>query len=158
MDYLVRDEVQRGLFVGPHAIMVNLPNAARFAFGHGLTYGRITYSDFAATPATLAQGGTIRISAKVTNTGAHAAEEVAQLYIHDVAASITRPVRQLKGYRKVKLAPGESRDVIFELTRADLTFFGPDLTKTVEPGLFKAWVAPDAQADGVSGSFILAAD
>ena len=132
------------------------PNAARFAFGHGLTYGKIAYSAFAANPAALAWDGAISIRATVTNHGTNPAEEVVQLYIHDVAASITRPVRQLKAYRKIKLAPGESREVTFELTRADLTFIGPDLTNTVEPGLFNAWIAPSAQSDGVSGSFALA--
>ncbi|WP_338326041.1 fibronectin type III-like domain-contianing protein [Sphingomonas oligophenolica] len=81
------------------------PNAARFAFGHGLTYGKIAYSGFAADPATVGWDGAIAIRATVTNNGAHPAEEVAQLYIHDVAASITRPVRQLKAYRKITLAP-----------------------------------------------------
>ena len=132
-----------------------IPNTARFAFGHGLTYGRISYSDLILGSATLPWNGTLTVSAIVRNAGSRRAEEVAQLYIHDVAASITRPVRELKGFRKLKLEAGQSIRAEFTLTRTDLQFIGRDLERTVEPGLFKVWIAPSAEADGVSGSFML---
>lgn len=132
-----------------------LPDAALFPFGHGLTYGKIAYAAITMDRATLAWDGAITISARLTNHGKRAAEEVAQLYIHDRVASVTRPVRELKAFAKVALAPGETRDVRFTLRRADLTFVGMGLTPTVEPGLFDVWIAPSAQDEGVRGSFEL---
>ncbi len=133
------------------------PNAARFPFGHGLTYGDIAYSALDLGTATLAWDGALTVRATVTNRGRAAAVEVVQLYVRDVAASITRPVRQLKAFKRVALAPGESEQVTFTLRRADLLFVGQDLKPTVEPGRFDRWVAPSAEADGVRGAFTLTA-
>jgi beta-glucosidase len=133
------------------------PNTARFAFGHGLTYGEIAYSRLSLGTGTLAWDGTLTVRATVTNSGRTAAVEVVQLYIRDVAASITRPVRELKGFERISLAPGASKEVSFTLRRADLTFVGAGLTRTVEPGRFDLWIAPSAQAEGVAGSFTLTA-
>jgi beta-glucosidase len=101
--------------------------------------------------------GSIQISATVTNSGRRAAEEVVQLYIHDRVASITRPVRELKAFRKVALAPGQSQTVRFTLTAADLTFYGLQDRPVIEPGTFDVWIAPSAEAEGVHGTFELAA-
>jgi beta-glucosidase len=130
------------------------PNAALYPFGHGLTYGKVGYAA-ANVPATLAWDGRIEMSATITNTGPRACEELVQLYIRDRVASITRPVRELKAFRKLALAPGGSETVRFTLTRAQLQFLGPDLRPTVEPGTFDVWIAPSAQADGVHGTFEL---
>lgn len=132
-------------------------HAAQFAFGHGLTYGRIEYSNLGLSSQQLSWNGTLTVRATVSNRGSHAAVEVAQLYIRDVAASVTRPVRELKAYQRVTLAPGESKEVTFALSRRDLTFVGRDLRPTAEAGEFYAWVAPSAEAEGVSGSFMLTA-
>jgi beta-glucosidase len=132
------------------------PNEALFPFGHGLTYGAISYSGLDLGPATLAPGGALAIAVRVANKGTRAAEEVVQLYIHDRAASITRPVRELKDFRKVALAPGESAIVRFTLRREDLLFIGQGERPTVEPGLFDLWVGPSA-AEGLKASFTLAA-
>jgi beta-glucosidase len=134
-----------------------VPNAARFAFGHGLTYGKIGYSDLQLGDGKLAWDGTLEVRATITNSGTRAAEEVVQLYIHDVAASITRPVRELKAFRRVRLAAGARQEVVFTLKRSDLQFVGLDLRPTVEPGQFRLWVAPSAQAEGVSATFELVA-
>ena len=134
-----------------------VPNAARFAFGHGLTYGKIGYSDLQLAGGKLAWDGTLEVRATITNSGTRAAEEVVQLYIHDVAASITRPVRELKAFRRVRLAAGARQEVVFTLKRSDLQFVGLDLKPTVEPGQFRLWVAPSAQAEGVSAFFELVA-
>jgi beta-glucosidase len=133
------------------------PNAARFAFGHGLTYGKITYARLSLSAAAMPWGGVLTVNAIITNNGELAAVEVAQLYIRDVTASITRPVRQLRGFKRVSLAPGASAEVSFTLRRADLEFVGMDMSRTVEPGRFDLWVAPSAQDEGVTGSFTLAA-
>jgi beta-glucosidase len=134
-----------------------IPNSARYPFGHGLTYGKIEYSGLALSSSTMAANGSIQVSATITNRGLRAAEEVAQLYIHDRVASITRPVRELKAFRKIALAPGQSQTVSFTLTPADLAFYGLQDRPTVEPGSFDVWIAPSAEADGVHGSFELVA-
>jgi beta-glucosidase len=134
-----------------------VPDTARFPFGHGLTYGRIEYAGLDLGDGTLAAGGTLEITARVRNRGTRAAEEVVQLYVRDRAASVTRPVRELKDFRKVVLGPGESASVRFSLRREDLLFVGTDLEPTVEPGMFDLWVAPSAQADGLAGTFELLA-
>jgi beta-glucosidase len=101
--------------------------------------------------------GTIQVSATVANRGRRAAEEVVQLYIHDRVASITRPVRELKAFRKIALAPGQSEVVTFTLNAGDLAFYGLQDKPVVEPGTFDVWIAPSAQAEGVQGSFELLA-
>jgi beta-glucosidase len=133
------------------------PDAALFPFGHGLTYGRIDYTDLQLSSPTLPWSGKIDVSARLTNSGTREAVEVAQLYIHDQVASITRPIRQLKAFQKKTLAPGASATVRFTLTRADLEFLGLDLKPTVEPGTFDVWIAPSAQADGAHSTFDLVA-
>jgi beta-glucosidase len=99
--------------------------------------------------------GSIQVSATIANRGSRAAEEVVQLYIHDRVASITQPVRELKAFRKVALAPGQSEVVRFTLTPADLAFYGLQDRPVVEPGTFDVWIAPSAEAEGVHGSFDL---
>ena len=130
-------------------------NEALYPFGHGLTYGRIAYGSPEGAGGTLTPGGELRLAATITNSGTHDAVEVVQLYIQDQSASITRPVRELKAFQRVALKPGESRRVEFGLKRADLTFIGQDLKPTVEPGQFRFWIAPSAQAEGASGVFEL---
>ena len=130
-------------------------NESRFPFGHGLTYGDIEYRDIQLGSRRLKAGGELAIAVRIRNSGKRAAEEVVQLYIRDRAASITRPVRELKDFRKVALAAGESKTVRFTLRREDLLFIGQDLKPTVEPGTFDLWVAPSAEADGVHATFEL---
>ncbi len=130
-------------------------NAALFPFGHGLTYGAIDYESIDLGAAQLSTDGALTVRATIGNSGTRAAEEVVQLYIRDLAASVTRPVRELKAFRRVALKPGERQVVSFTLRRDDLLFIGQDLVPTVEPGRFCLWIAPSAQAEGVSGEFQL---
>jgi len=134
-----------------------ITNTALYPFGHGLTYGKVEYSDFAISSPSMAMGGEISVSAKVTNRGTRAAEEVVQLYTHDRVASITRPVRELKAYRKIALAPGQSETVRFTIRASELWFIGVNNKPVVEPGTFDVWIAPSAEADGVRGMFDLTA-
>jgi beta-glucosidase len=134
-----------------------IPNAALYPFGHGLTYGKIEYSGFSQNAPALRMGGTIEVSATITNRGSRAAEEVAQLYIHERTANITRPVREMKAFRKVALAPGQLEVVRFTLRASDLAFYGRDNRLAAEPGSFDVWIAPSAESDGVHGSFDLTA-
>lgn len=133
----------------------NLLNESRFPFGHGLTYGKIAYSDLDIGKGKLTANGELVVSARIRNTGKRTAEEVVQLYVRDRAASITRPVRELKDFRKITLKPGQSQRVRFTLRREDLQFIGQDLKPTVEAGSFDLWIAPSAEAEGVSGTFEL---
>jgi beta-glucosidase len=134
-----------------------IPNSALYPFGHGLTYGRIDYSGLSLSSSTLPMNGTIEISATITNRGSRTAEEVVQLYTHDRIASLTRPVRELKAFRKIALAPGQSEAVRFTLRSSDLSFYGREDKPVVEPGAFDVWIAPSAEADGLHGSFELTA-
>ncbi|MHA6720308.1 beta-glucosidase BglX [Sphingomonas sp. RS6] len=131
-----------------------IPNSALFPFGHGLTYGRIEYSALEVAPR-LAWDGELLVSATVTNRGARTAEEVVQLYVHDRTASVTRPVRELKAFRKLRLEPGASERVQFRLRRDQLEFIGIDDKPVAEPGLFDVWIAPSAEGTGLQGSFEL---
>ncbi len=92
-------------------------------------------------------GGAVEVSARVTNTGERAGETVAQCYIRDCVASTTRPVRELKGFRRVALGPGESQRVSFKLGPDELAFAGRDGTRRVEPGKFLVWVGADSCAE-----------
>jgi beta-glucosidase len=129
-------------------------NEALYPFGHGLTYSDIVLSEL-RLPTALAWDGTLEASALITNRGRVAGTEVVQLYIRDPVASRTRPIRQLKGFERVALAPGESRRVSFMLKRADLLFWG-DRGWTVEPGKFDLWVATSS-TNGLPGTFELTA-
>lgn len=132
-----------------------ISNTALFPFGHGLTYGRIEYGELTLSTSRLAAGGTLKIAARIHNRGHRDAEEVVQLYVRDRSASITRPVRELKDFRKVAVPAGGSASVEFVLRREDLLFVGQALKPTVEPGQFDLWVAPSAQAPGLTASFEL---
>ena len=129
-------------------------NEALYAFGHGLTYSRFTYDRPRLSSEALSWNGTLTVTAKITNTGEREAEEVVQLYIRDRVASMTRPIRELKGFRKVRLPPGASTDVQFTLTRQDLAFYNLEMQFVAEPGEFDVWVAPSATT-GVSRRFVL---
>lgn len=134
-----------------------IPHRSLYPFGHGLTYGQIDYGPIALSTGRLAANGELVVSATVTNRGRRTAEEVVQLYVHDRVASVTRPVRELKAFRKVQLRPGQSETVTFRLRPADLTFIGPEDRPRVEPGVFDVWIAPSAEAPGSSSSFELVA-
>lgn len=131
-------------------------NEALYPFGHGLTYSRFTYEPPKLGTQTLAWNGTLTLSARITNSGEREAEEVAQLYIRDLVASMTRPIRELKGFRKVRLPPGASTDVQFTLTRRDLAFYNQQMEFVAEPGEFDVWIAPSATT-GISRRFALMA-
>ncbi len=125
-------------------------NEPLYPFGHGLSYTRFAISNV-SVPARMTDA--MEVTATVTNTGARAGAEVVQLYIHDKVASRTRPVRELKGFERVMLNPGQSRTVRLRLTRDDLRFWGKD-DWVVEPGQFDLWVATSS-ADGEKQTFEL---
>ncbi len=127
---------------------VDGPDDALFPFGFGLGYTTFAYGPVDAGDGRLAADGTITLACTVTNTGRRAGSEVVQCYIRDRVASVTRPVRQLKGFERIVLAPGESRRVTFTLTAADLAFTRRDMTHGWEAGDFLAWIGPHSRAGG----------
>ncbi|WP_116092608.1 beta-glucosidase BglX [Sphingomonas crusticola] len=133
-----------------------ITNDALYPFGHGLTYSSVSYAPTQVSAPTLSGGQVLKVTATVTNTGAHATHEVAQLYIHDRVASMTQPVRALKGFQHLDLKPGKSATVEFTLSTADLGFVHPDLKTYAEPGIFDVWVAPSS-VGGTPASFTLTA-
>jgi beta-glucosidase len=131
------------------------PDAARFPFGHGLTYGRIDYGGLDMGSGRLGTAGALTVSAEIRNSGDRAAEEVVQLYVDPRVASLTQPVRRLLDWQRVKLAPGGSARATFTITRDMLLRLGPDLKPGIEAGLVDIWIAPSAQT-GLKGTFALA--
>jgi beta-glucosidase len=119
-------------------------NTPLYPFGFGLGYTTFEYRDLAVSPARAAMTGAVEVSVTVVNTGAHPGSEVVQLYVRDLKASVPRPVKELKGFQKVTLEPGQSQRVTFTLGAADLTFTGLDYRPTAEPGEFRVWVGPDS--------------
>jgi beta-glucosidase len=118
-----------------------------FAFGHGLSYAEFRYDNVAVSADEIAIGDTIVVSANLTNAGNVAAEEVVQLYVRDLAGSVTRPVRELKGFQRAQLKPGQTVSVSFELHTDDLAFYGRDMQLAAEPGEFHAWIGGSSEAD-----------
>ncbi len=119
-------------------------NDALYPFGHGLTYGKFRFGMPTVDVAGMRAGGIVTVLTDVTNLSAHPATETLQLYIRDLVASVSRPVKELRGFRRVTLDAGESRVVAFEITDADLTFPGRDFRPVVEPGEFEAMTGPDS--------------
>ncbi len=126
-------------------------NAPLYAFGHGLSYTHFDYSDLVIDAS---DQKAVKVQVKVTNTGAVGGEEVCQLYIHDKVASIVRPVKELKGFEKFYLAPGEAKVVEFTLTEAELGFYNNAYEYVVEPGEFGVMVGTSSDV-GLTGTFEL---
>jgi len=122
-------------------------------FGFGLTYTEFEYSNIKLSSKEMTTDGSIKLSADIKNIGNYAADEIVQLYVHDKVGSLTRPIKELKGFQKVSLNPGDSRTVNFELKASDLQFFNGD-DYVIEPGDFEVWIGPDSN-DGLKETFIL---
>jgi beta-glucosidase len=129
---------------------IDSPNEPLYPFGHGLSYTRFEYANLRVAGG---ESGPFTISAEVRNAGQRAGDEIVQLYVNDPVASVARPVKELKGFRRITLAPGESKRVEFMIRRNDLQFWSDGAWK-VEPGTFKVWVGPSSVA-GFEGTFEL---
>ena len=116
---------------------LDAPNDPLFPFGFGLSYTSFEISAPQMDKLKFKSGETVRVRVRVTNTGQRSGEEVVQLYIHDKVASVTRPVKELRGFQKVFLKPGESRELLFELSEKDFAFLDQNFKLTVEPGAFE---------------------
>jgi len=118
-----------------------------FAFGHGLSYTTFEVSNLRLNRATVSRSGSVSASVDVANTGARNGDEVVQLYIHDPVASISQPIRRLRGFERVTLAPGERRTVSFTLDRSDFGFYDNRGRFVVEPGRIDVYAGNSSSAD-----------
>lgn len=123
---------------------LDVANTPLYPFGYGLSYTTFSINNMEVSRPSFAPGQSIDITADVTNTGTTDGEMVVQLYVRDLTGSVTRPIKELKGFRKIMLKKGEKQQVSFTLTEADLAFFGVNKKKQAEPGVFHVWVAANA--------------
>ncbi len=121
-----------------------------YPFGHGLSYTTFRYGPIRLSATTLDPVDTLTVTVDVTNAGPRAGDEVVQLYVQDPVASVTRPVRELRGFERIHLRPGETRTVTFRLTADDLAFWNAEMRRVAEPGAFTAYVG--TSADRVQGA------
>ena len=118
-----------------------------FPFAYGLSYAEFDYQRIRASAREIRPGDTIRISAELTNKGDVAADEIVQLYIRDLVGNVTRPVRELKGFKRLRLEPGQTVTVDFDLHTDDLAFAGRDMQLMTEPGEFHAWIGGSSETE-----------
>ena len=124
---------------------LDVSNGALYPFGYGLSYTTFSYSDVTLSANEMAKNGSVTATVTVTNTGKRDADEVVQLYVHDLVASIARPVKELKGFDRIHLAAGESKTVTFTIGADQLSFYNADLKKVVEPGDFDIMVGSNSR-------------
>ena len=133
---------------------LDVTNEPLYPFGFGLSYTTFNYSAVKLDKSIMAKGGNLRAFVTVSNTGNYDGEEVVQLYIQDLVGSITRPVKELKGFQKIALKKGESREINFTITENDLKFYNSQLRFVAEPGDFKIYIGTNS-SDVKEASFKL---
>jgi beta-glucosidase len=129
-------------------------NDPLFPFGYGLGFSNFVYSDLVLSDQTLKKDGVLKVSATITNRGQYAGIETVQLYIRDLVGTVTRPVKELKNFLRISLAPGESKRVQFELPAKSLAFLDTEFKPILESGAYTLWIAPNA-TEGLEGHFEL---
>ena len=127
-------------------------NTPLYPFGYGLSYTTFEYGPLTLSADTLRSGQTIEVAIEVTNTGAYDGTEIVQLYLHDVYASVARPVKELKDYRRVDIKRGECKRITFTLTEETLKFYNADLKQVAEPGQFEVMVGQNSR-ELIKGQF-----
>ncbi|NQT92304.1 MAG: glycoside hydrolase family 3 C-terminal domain-containing protein [Lentisphaerae bacterium] len=135
-----------------HSNYLDLPRDPLYPFGFGLGYTTFSYDNLEISPGSVPLDGTLQVSADITNTGNVPGSEVVQLYVRDEIATVTRPVKELKGFEKIHLEPGETRRVTFELRPTDLAYTRADMTQGTDPGTFRLWIGPNS-TEGLEGEF-----
>ncbi|MCU0645574.1 MAG: glycoside hydrolase family 3 C-terminal domain-containing protein, partial [bacterium] len=124
-----------------------------FPFGYGLSYTKFKYSQLKISPKPIPTAGKVTISLVVQNTGKLKGDEVVQLYIHDLHASVTRPVKELKGFKRIELEPGQKQKVQFELPADLLAFYDQDMRLVIEPGEFEVMIGSSSEDIRLRGTF-----
>ena len=117
-----------------------MANTPQYAFGYGLSYTTFKYHDLKLSSAKIGPADSLLVSFKLTNTGKLAGEEVAQLYLRDMVAQPLRPVKELKGFKKLMLKPGQTKEVQFVITKESLSFYDDKLEWITQPGAFKMMI------------------
>jgi beta-glucosidase len=146
------------LSLGMTAFHLDAGYTPLFPFGHGLSYATFEYENLRLSTAELKVGESLTVSVDLSNTGNVAAHEVVQLYVRDLAGNVTRPVKELKGFRRIYVEPEEDVTVEFELHSDDLAFYGRDMQLITEPGEFHLWVGSSSDTDLMTEFRIVDAD
>ena len=133
---------------------MDIPNEPLFPFGYGLSYTEFEYSDLQVLTPEVELGGVVKVSIKVTNKGKYDGDDVAQLYVRDLVAETTRPMRELKGFERFSLKAGESKVLTFEIPTSDLAYCHQDMSFKADAGEFKVWVGEDSNAT-LEGKFVI---
>jgi len=123
---------------------LDVDNDPLYPFGYGLSYTTFKYSDMQLSSNSMNQDGTITASVIVTNTGNYDADEIVQMYIRDMVGSVSRPVKELKGFKRISLKKGESQTVTFDINAQLLKFYNYDLNYVCEPGNFQVMIGPNS--------------
>jgi beta-glucosidase len=131
---------------------LDVPVTPLYPFGYGLSYTRFRIADLRLSARSIRPDGRLTVSVEVENVGKRAGDEVVQLYVRDMAASVTRPVKELRGFERVTLRPGEKRRIEFALAPEHLGFYNRDMRFVVEPGAFKVFVGNNS-VDVIEASF-----
>lgn len=134
---------------------IDSPNTPLFPFGYGLSYTNFEYSNIKISNTNPEFDEDFNISVEVTNTGNFDGEEVVQLYVRDLFGSVTRPIKELKGFEKIFLKMGETKTVVFKLNSDSLRFYNSNMDFVAEPGKFEAFVGENSTADTLKVSFEL---
>lgn len=124
---------------------LDVPWTPQFPFGYGLSYTQFKIADLQLSATRIPTAGRLVVSVNVENVGKRSGDEVVQLYIRDVAASMTRPVKELKGFQRIALQPGQKKRIEFLVTADDLGFWNREMRFTVEPGEFKVMVGANSE-------------
>ncbi len=125
---------------------LDVPNTPQYPFGWGLSYTTFAYSEVSADQTTFGPEQAVTLKVTVSNTGDRDGEEVVQLYVRDLVGSVTRPVRELKGFQKIAIPAGQQQEVSFTLYPADLAFYTRDMTFKAEPGYFDVFIGGNSDA------------
>jgi beta-glucosidase len=133
---------------------LDVPIGPLYPFGFGLSYTKFEYSDLTLSSSSMRIDGSLTVSANIRNGGDRVGEEIVQMYVADLVASVSRPVKELKGFQRLTLKPGETKRVEFTITRRDLQFWSHD-SWVAEPGKFNVWIGPSSET-GLEGTFELA--
>lgn len=131
---------------------VDVDYTPEYPFGYGLSYTAFEYSNLRVSEPVVRMGGHLTVSAEVANKGSREGEEIVQLYTRELVASVSQPVRLLRGFLRVHLKPGEKREVSFSIGTGELAFYNQRMQLVTEPGKFRVWIAPDS-ASGLEGEF-----
>ena len=137
---------------------VDLPHTPRYCFGHGLSYTTFAYSDLKISKEEIDAQGNVRMEVTVRNTGEYEGDEVVQLYLIDRYASMTRPVKELAGFKRITLKPGEKKNVVFEVSASQMAFLDKDMRWKIEKGAIGVEIGSSSEDIRLTGEYIVKND